>query len=251
MDIIINSLYSNKDVFLRELVSNAADACDKKRFLSISASSPAGGDAPADLAAGPSIRIRSDGDAGTVTIEDTGVGMTRSELVNNLGRIAQSGTRKFVEALGEGTGDAVNLIGQFGVGFYSAYLVADRVTVVTRSMQPDSKTLRWTSDAGDSYTISEEDDDDDTAGDAIIEGSGTRLILHLKDDALEYLEPAKLESLLEHYSEFIEFPISVWKEKTEYVKVPDEDDDDEEKEKEKEEEEEGGGGARRRRRSRR
>ena len=242
MDIIINSLYSNKDVFLRELVSNAADACDKKRFLSISASSPAGGDAPADLAAGPSIRIRPDGDAGTVTIEDTGVGMTRSELVNNLGRIAQSGTRKFVEALGEGTGDAVNLIGQFGVGFYSAYLVADRVTVVTRSMQPGSKTLRWTSDAGDSYTISEEDDDDDAAGDAIIEGSGTRLILHLKDDALEYLEPAKLESLLEHYSEFIEFPISVWKEKTEYVKVPDEDDDDEEKEKEEEEEEEGGGG---------
>ena len=239
MDIIINSLYSNKDVFLRELVSNAADACDKKRFLSISsaASSSADGDASADLAARPSIRIRSDRDAGTVTIEDTGVGMTRSELVNNLGRIAQSGTKKFVEALGEGTGDAVNLIGQFGVGFYSAYLVADRVTVVTRSMQPNSKQLRWTSDAGDSYTISE-DDDGDAAGDAI-EGSGTRLILHLKDDALEYLEPAKLESLLEHYSEFIEFPISVWKEKTEYVKVPDEDDDDDE-EKEKEEEEEGG-----------
>ncbi len=238
MDIIINSLYSNKDVFLRELVSNAADACDKKRFLSISsAASSADGDASADLAARPSIRIRSDRDAGTVTIEDTGVGMTRSELVNNLGRIAQSGTKKFVEALGEGTGDAVNLIGQFGVGFYSAYLVADRVTVVTRSMQPNSKQLRWTSDAGDSYTISEDDDDDDAAGDAI-EGSGTRLILHLKDDALEYLEPAKLESLLEHYSEFIEFPISVWKEKTEYVKVPDEDDDDEEKE--KEEEEEGG-----------
>ena len=236
MDIIINSLYSNKDVFLRELVSNAADACDKKRFLSISATADA--DAAASDLARPSIRIRSDRDAGTVTIEDSGVGMTKSELMNNLGKIAQSGTKKFVEALGEGGGGSaagdVNLIGQFGVGFYSAYLVADRVTVVTRSMQPDSKQLRWTSDAGDSYTISEEDDDDDASDGGRIEGSGTRLILHLKDDALEYLEPAKLESLLEHYSEFIEFPISVWKEKTEYVKVPD-DDDDEEEEKEEEE----------------
>ncbi|KAL3797484.1 hypothetical protein ACHAW5_010093 [Stephanodiscus triporus] len=215
MDIIINSLYSNRDVFLRELVSNAADACDKKRFLSISGSDSDGSDL-----ARPSIKIKADMDARTVTIEDSGVGMTKSELQNNLGRIAQSGTKKFVEALGEGgTGD-VNLIGQFGVGFYSAYLVADRVTVVTRSMQPNSKQLRWTSDASDSYTITEEDDDEDSDP---IEGSGTRLILQLKDDALEYLEPSKLESLLEHYSEFIEFPISVWKEKTEYVKVPDED----------------------------
>mmetsp|Transcript_34618 Transcript_34618/g.58751 ORF Transcript_34618/g.58751 Transcript_34618/m.58751 type:complete len:753 (-) Transcript_34618:178-2436(-) len=210
MDIIINSLYSNRDVFLRELVSNAADACDKKRFLSITSDSSDG----TNLAK-PAIQIKSDKDAMTVTIEDSGVGMTKSELQNNLGRIAQSGTKKFVEALGEGSAD-VNLIGQFGVGFYSAYLVAERVEVVTKSMQPDSPQLKWTSDASSSYTISEE-----TTG-APIDGSGTRLVLHLRDDALEYLEPAKLEELLQHYSEFVEFPISVWKETTEYKQVPDE-----------------------------
>jgi len=213
MDIIINSLYSNRDVFLRELVSNAADACDKKRFLSITSDSSDG----TNLAK-PAIQIKSDKDAMTVTIEDSGVGMTKSELQNNLGRIAQSGTKKFVEALGEGSAD-VNLIGQFGVGFYSAYLVAERVEVVTKSMQPDSPQLKWTSDASSSYTISEEH-----AG-APIEGSGTRLVLHLRDDALEYLEPAKLEELLQHYSEFVEFPISVWKETTEYKQVPDEEAD--------------------------
>mmetsp|Transcript_23613 Transcript_23613/g.51132 ORF Transcript_23613/g.51132 Transcript_23613/m.51132 type:complete len:773 (+) Transcript_23613:54-2372(+) len=207
MDIIINSLYSNRDVFLRELVSNAADACDKKRFLSIS-------DADTASLAEPTIKIKSDKDAMTITIEDSGVGMTKSELQNNLGKIAQSGTKKFVEALGEGSAD-VNLIGQFGVGFYSAYLIADKVDVVTKSMQPNSPQMKWTSDASSSYTISEDSSEP-------IEGSGTRLVLHLKDDALEYMEPAKLEELLQHYSEFVEFPISVWKEKTEYKQVPDE-----------------------------
>lgn len=207
-------------MFLRELVSNAADACDKKRFLSITTA----GDDSEDgkNLAKPTIRIRSNKEDMTVTIEDSGVGMTKSELQNNLGRIAQSGTKKFLEALGENSGSGssssadVNLIGQFGVGFYSAYLVADKVEVVTKSMQPNSVQLRWTSDASSKYTIAE-----DTDSDNIIEGSGTRLILHLKDDALEYLEPAKLEDLLQHYSEFVEFPISVWKEKTEYKRVPD------------------------------
>jgi len=208
MDIIINSLYSNRDVFLRELVSNAADACDKKRFLSLTS------DADAESLARPTIQIKSDKEAMTITIEDSGVGMTKSELMNNLGKIAQSGTKKFVEALGEGSAD-VNLIGQFGVGFYSAYLVADKVEVVTKSMQPNSEQFKWTSDAASSYTIAE-------GGGDPIEGSGTRLILHLKDDALEYMDPAKLEDLLQHYSEFVEFPISVWKEKTEYKQVPDE-----------------------------
>ncbi|KAL7427387.1 hypothetical protein ACHAXH_002100 [Discostella pseudostelligera] len=214
MDIIINSLYSNRDVFLRELVSNAADACDKKRFLSITSDDSDG----TDLVK-PTIKIRSNKDDRTVIIEDSGVGMTKSELQNNLGKIAQSGTKKFLEALGEGGGggtDSVNLIGQFGVGFYSAYLVADKVEVVTKSMQPNSVQLRWTSDASSQYTIAEDADDSDP-----IEGSGTRLILHLKEDALEYLEPTKLEDLLQHYSEFVEFPISVWKEKTEYKRIPD------------------------------
>ena len=212
MDLIINSLYSDRDIFLRELVSNAADACDKKRFLSITSDDDgdeAGSKAP------PSIKIKTNADDNTVTIEDSGVGMTRDELVNNLGKIAQSGTRAFVEALGDGTAD-VNLIGQFGVGFYSAYLVADKVTVVTKSMQDKSKAYRWESEADSSYTISEASPDE-------IEGtSGTKLILHLKDDASAYLDSTKMEELLQKYSEFIEFPISVWKEKTEYKQVPDE-----------------------------
>ena len=208
MDIIINSLYSDRDVFLRELVSNAADACDKKRFLSITESGE-------EAIAKPDIKIKADPENNVLIIEDSGVGMTKDELVNNLGRIAQSGTKAFLEALGKGTAD-VNLIGQFGVGFYSAYLVADKVEVVTKSMQPNSPQLKWTSNAGSSFTISEDDSDEP------IEGSGTRLILHLKEDAADYLETSKIDELLQRYSEFIEFPINVWKEKTEYKKVPDE-----------------------------
>jgi len=143
------------------------------------------------------------------------MGMTKDELKNNLGRIAQSGTRAFVDALGDGTAD-VNLIGQFGVGFYSAYLVADKVTVVTKSMQDASKAYRWESEADSSYTIT------DANADEIEGSSGTKLILHLKDDCSAYLETTKIEELLQRYSEFIEFPISVWKENTEYKQVPDE-----------------------------
>jgi molecular chaperone HtpG len=211
MDLIINSLYSDKDIFLRELVSNAADACDKKRFLSLTSDSSAA--PPSSL----EIKIKCDPDANTITIEDGGVGMTKQELVNNLGKIAQSGTRAFVQALGDGSAD-VNLIGQFGVGFYSAYLVADRVEVVTKSMQDGSHQYRWSSTADSKYTI----ESDDTSEDPI-EGSGTRLILHLKDEAAEYLDSSKMEELLQRYSEFIEFPISVWKETTTYEQVPDED----------------------------
>uniref|UniRef100_A0A7S2XU67 Histidine kinase/HSP90-like ATPase domain-containing protein n=1 Tax=Attheya septentrionalis TaxID=420275 RepID=A0A7S2XU67_9STRA len=210
MDIIINSLYSDKDVFLRELTSNAADACDKKRFLSITSSED-----DADMPK-PEIKIKADKEANTLTIEDSGVGMTKDELMNNLGRIAQSGTKNFMEALGKGTAD-VNLIGQFGVGFYSGYLVADKVTVITKSMQADdSPQFKWESQADSKFTIA-----DDSANPDQIQGSGTRLILHLKDDAAEYLEASKIENLLQRYSEFIEFPISVYKETTEYEQVPD------------------------------
>lgn len=207
MDLIINSLYSDRDIFLRELVSNAADACDKKRFLSIT-------DDSGNEEAPPSIKIKCDNDDNTLTIEDSGVGMTKDEVINNLGKIAQSGTRAFVQALGEGNAD-VNLIGQFGVGFYSAFLVANKVTVVTKSMQDSTKAYKWESEADSSYSISEVNPDD-------IQGkSGTKLILQLKDDASTYLEASKIEELLQRYSEFIEFPLSVWKEKTEYKQVPD------------------------------
>jgi len=209
MDIIINSLYSDKDIFLRELISNAADACDKKRFLSVTADSETVDSTP------PQIRVKADPDNQVIIIEDSGVGMTRDELINNLGKIAQSGTKNFMEALGDGSNTDVNLIGQFGVGFYSAYLIADKVEVITKSMQAGSSQLRWESDSGNSYTISDATDADP------IDGSGTRLILHVKDDAMKYLESSKLEELLQRYSEFIEFPLSLWKESTDYEKVPD------------------------------
>jgi heat shock protein beta len=204
MDIIINSLYSDRDVFLRELVSNAADACDKKRFLSLTSE---------ETVVNPEITVQCFPEENKLVISDTGVGMTRDELVNNLGKIAQSGTKAFVEALGKGNAD-VNLIGQFGVGFYSAFLVSEKVEVVTKSMQPGSPQLRWTSEAGSSYTIVEDNEDP-------METSGTRLILYLKEDATDYIESSKIEDLLQRYSEFIEFPISLWKETTEYKKVPD------------------------------
>jgi len=178
VDIIINSLYSDRDVFLRELVSNAADACDKRRFLSI------GDDDRPSLAADDlRVRIRADKAARTLTIEDNGVGMTRDEMRNNLGRIAQSGTKKFMEALGSGDAD-LSLIGQFGVGFYSAYLVADKVSVTSCSMKEDGEReqLRWESQAGASYTIAT---DDSEPFDADAGGCGTRITLHLKEDCDE------------------------------------------------------------------
>ena len=124
MDIIINSLYSDKDIFLRELISNASDACDKKRFLSLTDESSSGFEGR--------IRLTGDKEANTLTIEDNGIGMSRKELQENLGRIAQSGTKKFTEALGGGS-DETNLIGQFGVGFYSAFVVADKVEVISKA----------------------------------------------------------------------------------------------------------------------
>merc|ERR1719335_12339 len=140
--------------------------------------------------------------------------MTREELQTNLGRIAQSGTKKFTEALGSGNDDAKNLIGQFGVGFYSAFLVADKVQVVTKAT--DGPQLRWESESANKYTISPDDS-------APIEGSGTRLILHLKEEADKYLDDYTLRDMLKKYSDFISFPIELWAEKTEYDTVPDPD----------------------------
>lgn len=222
MQLIIKSLYSNKEIFLRELVSNAADACDKKRFLAVS-----GGDA--SVADDLKIRVRADKEAGTVTIEDSGIGMTRDELISNLGSIATSGTSKFVEALGSGQAD-VNLIGQFGVGFYSSYLIADKVSVVTKSFtDKNAKQYRWESNAENSYNIEEDNSDP-------IPTSGTRIILHVKDGNKEFLENFRLSTLLKRYSEFISFPIYSWEEKTEMEEVPD-DSPPSEKEEKKEGEE--------------
>lgn len=190
MDIIINSLYSNKDVFLRELVSNAADACDKKRFMSLTDGKPA---------ENLGIRVYSDREKNTLTIEDRGIGMNKVDLINNLGRIAESGTKKFMESMKNK--DDVSLIGQFGVGFYSGFLVADKMSVVTKGSE--GKQLKWEASAAslDQYSITDDDSSDPIAS------TGTRITLHLKDESDQYLDDVALRALIEKYSEFIPFPI--------------------------------------------
>ena len=223
MDMIVNSLYSNREVFLRELVSNASDALDKARFNAITDGKDAG-----ELR----IRVKGDAEAKTIVIEDTGVGMSREEMLSSLGTIARSGTAKFAEAVKEANGDA-SLIGQFGVGFYSAFLVADRVTVASRSSSADAdgKVWEWESSAGShSYSIRELDAEALKSSSSSKDGSGgappanggfTRVTLHLKDDAAELADPAKLSALLKQYSEFISFPIELWTSRTVYEDVED------------------------------
>merc|ERR1711967_173578 len=217
MDIIINSLYTDKQVFLRELISNAADALEKTRFLSVQDESYLGD--TKDL----EVKIEFDADAKTISLIDTGIGMTKADLINNLGTVAKSGTTNFLEAMAEG-GDA-NLIGQFGVGFYSAFLVADKVTV-TSKCNDDPVQHVWESSADASFTVV-----DDPRGNTL--GRGTRVTLHLKEDAHDYLSEDKLKDSAKKYSQFIQFPIYV-KVKKEVDVDADEDDDDEEKEDEEE-----------------
>eukprot|EP00168_Porphyra_purpurea_P005746 TRINITY_DN1684_c0_g1_i3.p1 TRINITY_DN1684_c0_g1~~TRINITY_DN1684_c0_g1_i3.p1 ORF type:complete len:536 (-),score=283.46 TRINITY_DN1684_c0_g1_i3:1211-2818(-) len=206
MEIIIHSLYSNRDIFVRELISNASDALDKIRFLALSDGSQLGSGDAAAL----EIRVRADKAARTLTLRDRGVGMTRAELIANLGTIAKSGTRAFIDKLSSAKGDSSNLIGQFGVGFYSAYLVADRVTVRTKHNDEPALYV-WESGADQTFTIREE-----TTGTP--PERGTELTLHLKEDAGEYLETAKLKELIQKYSQFINFPIYL--EVAEEVEVP-------------------------------
>ncbi|RQM18095.1 hypothetical protein DD237_000408 [Peronospora effusa] len=206
MDILINSLYRTKEIFLRELISNASDALDKIRFLALSNNELLG--KLKDL----EIRISFDKDAHTLTIRDTGVGMTKDDLVNNLGTVASSGTAKFVEAMQSGTEDS-NLIGQFGVGFYSVYLVADRVRVVSKNHDDDQ--YIWESDANASYTITK-----DPRGDTL--GRGTEITLFLKSDANDFQDQDKLKNLVGHYSEFITFPIYINTSTTESYEVEEE-----------------------------
>ena len=201
LDLIVNSLYSNRDVFLRELVSNASDALDKLRFLSVS--DPSMLDGQGDM----KIQIKGDPVAKTLTIEDTGIGMTREDLVSSLGTIARSGTAKFMELL-QSQSEGENLIGKFGVGFYSAFLVADKITVTTKN-NADDKTWTWESEIGQSsYQIREGGDDAGTLT------RGTRIVLHLKEGAEEFAEDTKLTDLVKTYSEFISFPIEVFAKKS-------------------------------------
>jgi len=205
MDIIINSLYSNKDIFLRELISNGSDSLDKIRFMSLTDKEQLGSGENADL----DIRIKADKERKVLTIRDRGIGMTKDDLMNNLGTIAKSGTSAFLDQMASG-GD-MSLIGQFGVGFYSVYLVADFVEVRSKH-NDDDKQWVWQSKADGNFAISEDE------GEPL--GRGVEINIYLKEEAQEYLEETKLQALVERYSEFINFPIYLYNSKEVSEEVP-------------------------------
>ena len=197
LQLMIHSLYSNKEIFLRELISNASDAADKLRFEAL--------EAPDLQKDDPELRIRisSDKEAGTLSISDNGIGMSREELIDNLGTIARSGTAEFLQQMtGDDKKDA-QLIGQFGVGFYSAFIVADRVEVISRKAGLDSTdAVRWESEGQGEFTIENADS----------AARGTTVTLHLKDDEKEFLDSFRLEALIRKYSDHIAFPVLLEKE---------------------------------------
>ena len=206
LQLMIHSLYSNKEIFLRELVSNAADAADKLRFRALENNSLYEGDGELN------VKISTDADAGTITIADNGIGMTKEEVIANLGTIAKSGTKDFFSELSGDAAKDSQLIGQFGVGFYSAFIVADKVTVRTRAAGTDaSQGVEWISDGEGEFTVAEINKP----------ARGTEIVLHIREEEKEFVDNWRLRSIISKYSDHISIPVQMWKDEIPESEGPD------------------------------